>query len=148
MLREVGSVVSTRAGKAMVRIQRSEECRRCLACAFLDHEQGMMAEVDNPLGASVGDTVRIETAGAEGKIKAALLLYGFPLLAMLAGVIGAQPLFRRLGVTAAAEGLSVLTGLVLLAASFGVLYLIRKRRGKQSLRSRIAEILERSEAGR
>jgi positive regulator of sigma E activity len=147
LLREVGCVVSTRAGKALVRIPRSEECARCLACALLDPERGMMAEVDNPIGASAGDTVRIETAGAEGKVKAALLLYGFPLLAMLAGAIGSQPLFRRLGAAAAAEGLSVLAGLVLLAASFALLYLIRKRSGKQSLRSRIVEILERSEAG-
>jgi positive regulator of sigma E activity len=113
---------------------------------MMDPEQGMMAEVDNPLGASAGDTVRIETAGAEGKVKAALLLYGFPLLAMLAGAIGFQSLFRALGLGAAAEGLAVLAGLLLLAASFGLLYLIRRRSGKQSLRSRIVEILERSEA--
>ncbi len=140
-------MVSTKAGKALVRIPRSKECEGCHGCSMMDPEQGMMAEVDNPLGASAGDTVRIETAGAEGKVKAALLLYGFPLLAMLVGAIGSQPLFRRLGVAAAAEGLSVLSGLVLLAASFALLYLIRKRRGKQSLRSRIVEIMERSEAG-
>ena len=147
LLREVGSVVSTQAGKAMVRIPRSKECEGCHGCSMINDDPDMMAEADNPLGASAGDTVRIETAGVEGKVKAALLLFGFPLLAMLAGAIGSQPLFRRLGVTAAAEGLSVLTGLVLLAASFALLYLIRKRKGKLSLRSRIVEILERSEAG-
>jgi hypothetical protein len=36
---------------------------------------------------------------------------------------------------------------MLLAASFALLYLVRKRSGKQSLRSRIVEILERSQAG-
>jgi positive regulator of sigma E activity len=147
VLDEVGCVVSTHPGKALVRIPRSKECAGCHGCSMMDPEQGMMAEVDNPLGASPGDTVRIETHGAEGKIKAALLLYAFPLAMMLAGAIGSMPIFRRLGLASAAEGLAVLSGLALLAASFALLYLVRKRSGKQSLRSRIVEILERSQAG-
>ncbi len=132
----------------MVRIPRSKECEGCHGCSMINDEPDMMAEADNAVGASPGDTVRLETHGVEGRIKAALLLYAFPLLAMLAGAIGSQPLFRRLGVTSASEGLSVLTGLVLMAASFALLYLIRKRRGKQSTRSRIVEILGHSAAGR
>ena len=140
-LDEVGCVVNVDRSRALVKIQRSKECAGCHGCSFMDQEGDMMAEADNPVGASPGDTVRLETTGTEGKTKAALLLYGFPLLMMLVGAIGSQPLFRSLG--RSAEILSVLTGFLFLAASFGLLYLIRRR--KPSVRSRIVEILERSQ---
>jgi positive regulator of sigma E activity len=146
-MEEVGCVVSTRPGKAMVRIPRSKECAGCHGCSMMDDEQGMMAEADNPVGACPGDTVRLETRGVEGKIKAALLLYGFPLATMLIGAIASQPLFRSLHVGAASDGLAVLSGLLLMAASFALLYWIRKRAGKNTARSRIVEILEHSPTG-
>jgi positive regulator of sigma E activity len=103
--------------------------------------------VEDRLGASPGDQVRIETRGVEGKIKAALLLFGFPLLMLLAGAIASQPLFRRLGLGAGAEGLGVLAGLALMAASFALLYYARKRKGAQAVRSQIVEILGPSQPG-
>jgi positive regulator of sigma E activity len=111
---------------------------------MMDDQQDMMAEADNPIGASPGDTVRLETRGVEGRVKAALLIYGFPLLMMLTGAIATQPFFRSLHLAAAADGLSVLSGLLLMAGSFALLYLVRKRSGKHKARSRIVEILERS----
>jgi positive regulator of sigma E activity len=144
VMEEVGCVVSTKSGKAVVRIPRSKECAGCHGCSMMDDDQGMMAEADNPVGAAPGDTVRLETRGVEGKIKAALLLYGFPLAMMLAGAIGSQPLWKSLHLGAAVDGLSVLSGLLLMAASFALLYWIRKRAGKHTARSRIVEILEHS----
>ncbi len=113
---------------------------------MIDPEQGMVSEVDNPLGASPGDEVRIETQGVEGKVKAALLLFGFPMAMLLAGAIASQPLFRKLGLGAAAEGLGVLAGLVLMAAAFALLYYARKRKGTQAVHSRIVEILGRAQS--
>ncbi len=132
----------------MVRIPRSKECEGCHGCSMINDEPDMMAEADNAVGAAPGDTVRLETLGVEGRIKATLLLYGFPLVMMLIGAIGSQPLLKSLHAGAATDGLSVLCGLLLMAASFALLYLIRKRRGKLSTRSRIVEILEHSAAGR
>ena len=139
-LTETGRVLSTQPGRAVVRIPRSKECQGCHGCSMIDPEQGMVAEVEDRLGASPGDEVRIETRGVEGKVKAALLLFGFPMAMLLAGAIGSQPLFRRLGLGAAAEGLGVLAGLVLMAAAFALLYFTRQRKGQQ-VRSRIVEIL-------
>jgi len=147
VLEEVGCVLSTQPGKAIVRIPRSKECAGCHGCSMIDPEQGMVAEVDNQLGASPGDEVRIETRGVEGKLKAALLLFAFPLAMMLTGAIASQPLFRGLGLAAAAEGLGVLSGLVLMAAAFALVYYVRKRRGKQPVRSRIVAILNPSQVG-
>jgi positive regulator of sigma E activity len=146
VLSETGQVLRTLSGKALVRIPRSKECQGCHGCSMIDPEQGMVAEAENPLGARPGDRVRIETRGVEGKIKAALLLFGFPMAALLAGAIASQPLFRRLGLGAAAEGLGVLTGLLLMAAAFALLYYVRKRKGAQAVRSRIVEILSPSQA--
>ncbi len=131
----------------MVRIPRSKECEGCHGCSMINDEPDMMAEADNVVGAGPGDTVRLETSGVEGRIKATLLLYGFPLVMMLIGAIGSQPLLKSLHAGAATDALSVLCGLLLMSASFALLYLIRKRRGKQSTRSRIVEILERPAAG-
>src|SRR5512137_2753358 len=147
VLSETGRVLSTQPGKAVVRIPRSKECEGCHGCSMIDPEHGMVAEVEDRLGASPGDEVRIETRGVEGKVKAALLLFGFPIAMLLAGAIGSQPLFRRLGIGAAAEGLGVLCGLVLMSAAFALLYYARKRKGTQAVRSRIVEILGPSQAG-
>ena len=147
VLSETGRVLSTQAGKAMVRIPRSKECEGCHGCSMIDPDHGMVAEVEDRLGASPGDEVRIETRGVEGKVKAALLLFGFPMAMLLAGAIASQPLFRRLGIGAAAEGLGVLCGLVLMSAAFALLYYARKRKGTQAVRSRIVEILGPSQAG-
>lgn len=140
-------MVSAVPGRATVRIPRSKECVGCHGCSMMDPDQGMLAEVENSLGASPGDTVRIRTFGVEGKVKAALLLFGFPLFMMLAGAIGSQPLFRRLGLAGLSELFSVLTGLALLAGAFGLVYAVRRARGKLTVRSRIVEILESSQVG-
>ena len=147
VLEEVGRVLSTAGDKAVVRIPRSKECAGCHGCTMTYQDQGMVAEVDNPLGASPGDEVRIQTSGVEGKLKAALLLFAFPMAMLLAGAIGSQPLLRALGLTRAAEGLGVLAGLVLMAAAFALVYYTRKRKGAQALRSRIVAVLGPSQVG-
>jgi len=147
VMQEVGRVLSTAGDKAVVRIPRSKECAGCHGCSMIDPEQGMVAEVENPLGASPGDEVRIQTSGMEGKLKAALLLFAFPMAMLLAGAIASQPLFRGLGLTRAAEGLGVLAGLVLMAAAFALVYYTRKRKGAQAPRSRIVAILGPSQMG-
>jgi positive regulator of sigma E activity len=141
ILSETAEVLSAQPGKAVVLIPRSKECEGCHACSMMDPEHGMVAEVEDQLGVSPGDRVRIETRGVEGKIKAALLLFGLPMAMLLAGAIGSQPLLRRLHLGSAAEGLGVLCGLVLMAAGFALVYFVRKRAGKQAVRSRIVEIL-------
>ena len=141
MVEEVGLVMESRPGRAVVRIKRGEECEGCHACTFWDKGGDMVAEVENSLGASPGDTVRIQT-GSQSKIKAAFLLYLFPLLMMFLGILGGQPLFVSLGLSRWAELLSVLSGLLLMAVSFAILYLASRRGGtKQIPPSRIVEIL-------
>jgi len=107
----------------------------------------MLAEVDDPLGAQPGDEVRILTKGVQGQASAALLLYGLPLAMMLGGAIGVQALFRALGWAASSELPAVAGGLAFLAGSFALLYWIRRRKGKQPVRSRIVAILNPSQVG-
>jgi positive regulator of sigma E activity len=147
VLEEVGRVLSAQGGKAVVRIPRSKECAGCHGCSMIDPEQGMVAEVENLLGAAPGDEVRIQTRGVEGKVKAALLLFAFPMAMLLAGAIASQPLFRALGLTRAAEGLGVLVGLALMAGAFVLVYYARKRKGGKALSSRIVAILGPSQVG-
>jgi len=147
VLEEIGRVVSAAPGRATVRIRRSQDCEGCHACAMTDEEQGMLAEVENPLGASPGDQVRILTSGAQGQASAALLLYGLPLAMMLGGAIGVQALFRGLGLATASELPAVGGGLLFLAGSFALLFWIRRRKGGQTLRSRIVAVLDPSQVG-
>jgi len=147
VVEEIGCVVEARPGRAVVRLAPSEACASCRACTFMDAREGgrgMLAEADDPLGARPGDTVRVRTTGAEGTIKAALLLFAMPLALLLAGAALAHRLLRDLGLgVTAAQGLSVLFGLALMAAAYATLYLLR-RRGKNSMQSRVVEILARS----
>jgi positive regulator of sigma E activity len=147
-LEETGQVVRAEAGRATVRIARSRDCGGCQACSPLGEGEGMLAEVDDPLGAAPGDQVRVLSSGLQGQASAALLLYGLPLGMMIGGAIGAQTLFRALGLARSSELPAVAGGLLSLAGAFALVWLARRGKGRnRTPRSRIVAILGPSEVG-
>ena len=84
-LSAVGTVHEIKGDKAAVVFKRSKACGDCHACASFGDGNSVI-ELENTLGAKVGDRVRIELhSGAV--FKASLILYGIPLIALLLGVL-------------------------------------------------------------
>ncbi|MBQ3938277.1 MAG: SoxR reducing system RseC family protein, partial [Clostridia bacterium] len=84
-LRTVGTVTELNGNKAKVVFTRSKACGDCHACVSFGSDQAE-TELANTLGAKVGDRVSIELHSGS-VFTASLIMYGIPLVALLAGVL-------------------------------------------------------------
>ncbi|MBW1891577.1 MAG: SoxR reducing system RseC family protein [Deltaproteobacteria bacterium] len=87
MATEEGIVIKLNSKTAWVKTTRSSACKACASrgsCHSNEQGKDMEVEVTNPVGANVGDRIVLyfETASL---LKAAFLLYVFPVLCLLAG---------------------------------------------------------------
>ncbi|MBR5949787.1 MAG: SoxR reducing system RseC family protein [Clostridia bacterium] len=132
LLSAVGTVHEVNGEKATVVFKRSKACGDCHACTSFGDGNSVI-ELDNTLGAKVGDRVRIELhSGAV--FKASLILYGIPLIALLLGVF----IGSRIGDLAAA-----LIGIGASAAALIGIKLIEPRiRKKSSFEPRMMELID------
>lgn len=110
----------------MVRFTRSKTCEHCGACMHFGDTQAQV-ELKNTLGAGVGDTVTVELH-AKSFLQASMLVYVFPLIALLLGVA----LGSRIS-----EVWGIVLGLAGVGAVFVVLRLLEprfQRKGKYNPR--------------
>ena len=84
-LRTVGTVTELNGNNAKVVFTRSKACGDCHACVSFGSDQAE-TELANTLGAKVGDRVSIELHSGS-VFTASLIMYGIPLVALLAGVL-------------------------------------------------------------
>lgn len=82
-MRQQGVVILDKGKTAVVRFQKSDACGRCNACFHLGGTEADI-EIDNLLGAKEGDVVLIELHG-KSVLKASLIVYGVPLIGLIAG---------------------------------------------------------------
>ena len=83
----VTPAIGDRPAQATVRLEAGDHCEGCPASAMCrpsDGDRRLMDAVD-PIGVAVGDRVRVAVPGG-AVLKASFLVYGLPLLLLLAGV--------------------------------------------------------------
>lgn len=127
-MEQVGRVIGRRAAISLVKIRRHEACSRCGGCARLG-EKELIVEVKDPVGARIGDFVRIEMGSAQF-LSAAALVYILPLVFIVVGFWAGSFVGKLLGHAA-----GVLPGTTGALVSFlGAICLIRiiDRRLEQS----------------
>lgn len=96
-MNEYGTVISLDQMRALVRIQRHAACGDCKACAMgVSNLSQLDVDVENKLGAQVGDLVKIEMQTPD-VLKAAFYVYTIPLLALLLGIAMGYYLTSRAG---------------------------------------------------
>lgn len=129
-----GKVISLSGKMAVVRFMRSDACGRCNACFHLgSHEADI--EIVNTAQAEVGDLVSIELRGSS-MVRASLIMYGVPLLALLIGVVAGA----KWGDLYAAAG-----GVLLCAGAYFILRGLEPRFSRMNqFKPRMLEIVERS----
>lgn len=142
MATEEGIVIKLGSGTAWVKTTRSSACKACASrasCHTKEQGKAMEVEVTNPVGAKIGDRIVLyfETSSL---LKAAFLLYVFPVLCMLAGAALGHWLSPAMSLNTSLG--SALAGFGSLALSF----LLVKRRGdrlalKDDYKPRIVRIL-------
>ena len=106
-LRTIGTVTELNGDTATIVFKRSKACGDCHACIMFGSDQAQ-TELKNTLGAKVGDRVSVELHSGS-VMKASLIMYGIPIVALLAGAIAGSfisNLFTAiLGISAAALAL-------------------------------------------
>ncbi len=90
MIEETGVVTKTDGVTATVLVEKKSSCENCGAgSACTSSEKGMEIEALNPLQAKVGQTVKVSIK-AQTYLKGTMLVYGIPLVALIAGAILGQ----------------------------------------------------------
>ena len=117
---EIGVVEKVENGMAVIRLTQGESCHACgarLVCTP-GEAQGRSLTATDPIGVRMGDRVQVSISG-RSVLTATFLLYGAPLILLLAGVIAGMNWFTRY-----AELFSLLfgIGLVVLYALFLYFY--------------------------
>lgn len=116
---EVGFVTALKADNiAVARMTRKEACAKCRACIAGLSEKEMIVEAENNCDAKVGDWVEIELE-SNGFLTAVLIVYGIPLIALVAGIcLGYFIISPALNLGSAGEVLSFGIGLLFTAAAY------------------------------
>ncbi len=119
---ETGRVIKRDEGGAKVMIDKGESCRGCGNAKIglcKPGGSGMIMDVENPIGAEVGDTVKI---GIDEKLRRRgyFLLYILPLFFLVFGSVLGYILNTILGISS----LDVLFGFLFLALS--LIYSLKK----------------------
>lgn len=133
-MREEGQVIRVEGDLAKVEIERKSACRACGLCSLIG-KNIMIAEVENSIGAKVGERVRIEIPSSV-ILKGAFLFYILPLVALILGlVLGVKITNLQTG--------GLILGLVFLVLSFVLIWRHNKKvKDKSAYRSKIVQIIE------
>lgn len=87
MIEEVGTVTRVEGVMAIVAVRKKSSCEGCTAGgACKTTSEGVEIEAYNPVHAKVGQTVKLSIKPYT-YLKGAMLVYGFPVIALIAGAI-------------------------------------------------------------
>jgi sigma-E factor negative regulatory protein RseC len=114
-------------------------------CKVGDDNRSMLVEAHNPLGAAVGDRVRIITS-SKSFLQSSFILYIVPLLALVIGALLGNFAGQRLKIGPDPDLLSAIVGVVFLISSFFVIRFASRSLPRENYLPRIAEILSEEEA--
>ncbi|HAS55363.1 MAG: hypothetical protein A2X56_07925 [Nitrospirae bacterium GWC2_57_13] len=142
MIEEEGIVVEASGQMAKIALLRKSACESCAASGVCHPaDDASFMEAENPLGAVKGQKVRVMVA-PQIYLKATIVLYGTPLVALVGGAI----LGKNLGLKYAGEANSdlwaFLVGVACMAVSFLFIWMYNKKVEKSGqYRPAIVEIL-------
>ncbi|MEG1312519.1 MAG: SoxR reducing system RseC family protein [Romboutsia sp.] len=111
---------------AKLKMQRHSACASCGKCVTSSERKDIVVEVDNTIGAKIGDHVEVNMENVN-VLKATALAYLIPLLGLLLGTIGTYFILDILGVVSNIEVISTMVGLL----STYIAFLILKKNDKR-----------------
>lgn len=115
---------------AKIKMQKHSACAACGKCASSTDKKDIIVEVDNNIGAKVGDYVEVNMDSVN-VIKAAAIVYIVPLIALLGGTIVSYGIFNFIDIGMNKEVLSGFIGIVLTIISY-LLIKIKDRKFRES----------------
>ncbi len=128
MIEEEGIVVESSGDIAKVAILKKSACESCAAAGVCHPGQGDQdfLEASNPLGAKKGQKVKVVVA-PQLYLKASLILYGIPMVALVGGAITAKNLAVRYGAEANSDLWAFIAGMACMVVSFVFIRMYNKK---------------------
>jgi sigma-E factor negative regulatory protein RseC len=127
MIEEVGTIVERKSqAVAVVLCKKSSLCEHCASaglCHMGEDNRSMLVEAFNPLGAEVGDRVRLVTS-TRRFLQSSFILYIVPLISLIIGAVAGDLIGRHANVGMDSNLLAALMGTSSLVVSF---FIIRVR---------------------
>lgn len=117
-MRETGKVIEVNGDYVKILIKRGTACGSCGACQVGREKLEMIMTAENVIGAEIGDTVEVDLETTD-LITAALIAYGLPLVALIAGIVGGYYGFLYFGISSnSSQVIASFLGLVLMAVVY------------------------------
>ncbi|QQS36189.1 MAG: SoxR reducing system RseC family protein [Ignavibacteriales bacterium] len=119
---EEGTVIESGNGFAVINILDKEKCEECSAKVYCkpSSSEGRQLKVKDPLGAKPGDNVKVSIEGRK-ILSASFIIYGFPLILILAGIYFGFMLFES-----NRELFSTTLSILLIGFYAGIIFVIQK----------------------
>ncbi|OHB29158.1 MAG: hypothetical protein A2X84_04740 [Desulfuromonadaceae bacterium GWC2_58_13] len=144
MIEEVGTIVELKSkAVAAVLCKKSTLCENCASaglCHLGDDNRSMVVEAFNPLGAEVGDRVRLVTS-TRSFLQSSFILYIVPLIALILGAGAGELIGLHVNVGIDPNLLAALIGTVFLAGSFVIIRVGSRAIPRETYMPRITEII-------
>lgn len=131
MIEEEGRIIEVKGETAFIKAERTTSCDKCMAkevCTGLT-ETSMLIEALNPVNAKAGDHV-IFNVGAATVVKAGVLLYLFPLIGFISGIVAGQLTADRVFPGRNPDIVSAIFGFIFLALTAAGVHLYGRRAQK------------------
>lgn len=145
MIEETGTIVEIKENQvAVVLCKKNSLCETCTAtgaCRIGGDDGTRFVDVQNALGAHVGDEVRIATS-TRSFLQSSFLLYVVPLIFLLIGAGVGQFIGQTFGDSLDSNLLSALLGLLFMAGAFCVIRVVTRNLPPTQYLPYITEILE------
>ncbi len=105
---------------AKLKMKRHSACASCGKCATTSESQDIVVEVDNTIGAKVGDLVEVnmETVNV---LKAAFIVYSMPLIGLLLGTVISNYILNLIEFNGNIEVMSGVIGLLCMSIALVIL---------------------------
>lgn len=142
-MNQFGQVLRVKDNMAEIRVKKHSSCKNCGCCGILSDIEGqeVTLEVENPVGARVGQIVRI-SAEAKRVILASLVIYVFPVIALVVAMYFTQEAAFTMGYGESAEILGIGGGLGAMVLAFFLIRLLdRKVSQSQEFKPVITEVV-------
>lgn len=111
---------------AKLKMQRHSACASCGKCVTSSEKKDVLVEVENTVGAKVGDHVEVNMENVK-VLKATAFAYLVPLIGLLIGTIGTYSILESIGIKSNIEIISAIVGFL---ATF-ICYVILNKNDKK-----------------
>jgi len=117
-MRSTGIIVETLDHSiAKLQMKQHSACAECGKCHTENESKDLIVEVDNAVGAKVGDFVEVDLEAAN-VLQAAAIAYLIPLASLLVGVIASYQILNIIGYSGSMEVASAVVGFITMAISY------------------------------